>query len=222
MRQILNCGDQRIGNHTCAYCGKYADTRDHVPSKVLLDEPYPPELPVVWACTSCNNSFSADEAYFACAIDLASNNGVPKRKNIERILTKTPLLRDKLKRCEISSCSGTFFMLVDDSRVKNVVMKLARGHVLFEINEMCLEEPSYISFVPIHMLPENDRNNFESYENQNVFPEVGSRAMTRVITEPQGWINVQDGLYRYCVSWLSGIIVKIVVGEYLACQVVWK
>ena len=45
--------------------------------------------------------------------------------------------------------------------------------------------------------------NFEAYENQNVFPEVGSRSMTRVITEPQGWINVQDGLYRYCVSWSS-------------------
>ena len=34
----------------CAYCGNNADTRDHVPSKVLLDEPLPPDLPVVAAC----------------------------------------------------------------------------------------------------------------------------------------------------------------------------
>ena len=221
MRQIINYGDHRIGDHTCAYCGVYADTRDHVPSKVLLDEPYPPELPVVWACRACNISFSADEAYLACIVDLACNNGVPKRENIKKILAKTPLLREKLKQCETANFSNEFSMQVDGNRVKNIMMKLARGHVLFEINEIYLEEPEYISFIPLHMLSESDRKNFEAYKNQSIFPETGSRAMTRAVSEMPGWINVQEGLYRYCVSWSGSTIVKIVIGEYLACQVVW-
>ena len=42
----------------CVYCGNAAGTRDHVPPKVLLDEPYPPDLPPVPACDECNNRFS--------------------------------------------------------------------------------------------------------------------------------------------------------------------
>lgn len=46
----------------CVYCGGEPSTRDHVPSKVFLDEPYPENnLPVVPACETCNNSFSLDE-----------------------------------------------------------------------------------------------------------------------------------------------------------------
>jgi hypothetical protein len=45
----------------CVYCGKLPDSREHIPSKVLLDEPYPIDLPVVDACYNCNNSFSKDE-----------------------------------------------------------------------------------------------------------------------------------------------------------------
>lgn len=53
----------------CAYCGGRPDTRDHLPSKVLLDEPYPAELPVVEACLKCNESFSLHEQYLACFIE---------------------------------------------------------------------------------------------------------------------------------------------------------
>lgn len=53
----------------CVYCGDQPDTRDHVPSKVFLNEPYPPELPVVAACKRCNESFSLDEQYLACFLD---------------------------------------------------------------------------------------------------------------------------------------------------------
>ena len=59
----------------CVYCGTHPDTRDHVPSKVLLDEPYPPELPVVGACKKCNSSFSLDEQYLACFLDCVIRGG---------------------------------------------------------------------------------------------------------------------------------------------------
>jgi hypothetical protein len=60
MRQLRTFGDER---ELClyAYCEGVPETRDHVPSRVLLDEPYPENLPVVPACKSCNSGFSADE-----------------------------------------------------------------------------------------------------------------------------------------------------------------
>ncbi len=37
-----------------------------------------------------------------------------------------------------------------------------------------------------------------------------------------GWIDVQDGVYRYAVIPLSGqVLVKTVIYEYLAAEVVW-
>ena len=55
----------------CVYCGAEPETRDHVPSKVLLDEPFPDDLPVVPACERCNNRLSPDERYVACFVECA-------------------------------------------------------------------------------------------------------------------------------------------------------
>jgi len=61
--------DERLTAEMCVYCGgAEPSTRDHVPPKVFLDEPYPPGLPVVGACEGCNLGFSLDEQYLACLI----------------------------------------------------------------------------------------------------------------------------------------------------------
>src|SRR5579883_1837339 len=67
MEQIPNFGDIRQ-LAWCVYCGGGTETRDHVPSKVLLDDPLPKNLAVVPACLSCNTGLSGDE-YFACLIE---------------------------------------------------------------------------------------------------------------------------------------------------------
>jgi hypothetical protein len=85
----------------CVYCGTHPDTRDHVPSKVLLDEPYPPELPVVGACQGCNTSFSLDEQYLACFLDCVICGGTDTsgmhRSNVKRILEEKPTLRYRIE-----------------------------------------------------------------------------------------------------------------------------
>jgi hypothetical protein len=51
-------------NAICAYCGQQKQlTADHVPPKLLLDRPYPPNLWVVPACSDCNQAFKADDEY---------------------------------------------------------------------------------------------------------------------------------------------------------------
>jgi hypothetical protein len=61
----------------CVFCGGHPDTRDHAPSKVFLDEPFPEDLAVVEACAECNRSFSIDEEYLACFLEavLFRNSG---------------------------------------------------------------------------------------------------------------------------------------------------
>jgi len=58
------------------------------------------------------------------------------------------------------------------------------------------------------------------------WPEVGSRAMTRLIEGhdmgPSDWITVQPNRYRYLATVADGIVVTMVLSEYLGCEVVWK
>ena len=68
MKQIKKYSDLRLYGY-CTYCGGEPETRDHVPSKILLDKPFPENLPVVPSCDKCNHDFSKDEEYFACLIE---------------------------------------------------------------------------------------------------------------------------------------------------------
>ncbi len=67
--QNLKCyGDSR-NKGFCVHCGGPDETDDHVPSKVLLDEPYPENLMVCPSCLNCNNALSVDEVYLACLLE---------------------------------------------------------------------------------------------------------------------------------------------------------
>jgi len=55
MRQVPNYGDDQ-NKGFCVHCGGADESRDHVPSKVFLDEPFPENLPVSPSCLKCNNS----------------------------------------------------------------------------------------------------------------------------------------------------------------------
>src|SRR5215212_9888063 len=84
----------------CVYCGGVPSTRDHVPSKVLLDEPFPANLPVVPACQDCNNGFSSDEQYLACLLECAIT-GSPdptsvRREKVRRMLCENTSLASLL------------------------------------------------------------------------------------------------------------------------------
>jgi len=69
MDQLKDYADDHL-LHGCIYCEHGAEeTRDHVVSKVLLDRPYPDNLPKVPACFDCSNGFSRDEEYVVALIE---------------------------------------------------------------------------------------------------------------------------------------------------------
>ena len=70
----------------CIYCGKFPNrknaSKEHIPSKSLLDPERVKDHPTVVVCKTCNEGFAKDEEYVAAllasVIDGSTNPG-PKR-----------------------------------------------------------------------------------------------------------------------------------------------
>lgn len=213
----------------CAFCSGTTGTRDHCPSKVFLDEPYPDSLPVVPACPTCNEGFSLDEQYVACLISCvvagSTNPSKQVRNKVGRILNEQPSLRQRIEESR-SVSRGIMIFQPEAERVASVVKKLAQGHVLYEIHELCVHPLTSLSFSPLHLLESRERTLFEIPDVSSVWPEVGSRMMQRLVggtdLDSNCWIVVQPMRYRYHVAYDSCITVRIVIQDYLACQVSWN
>ena len=214
----------------CIHCGACTDTRDHVPSRVLLDEPYPENLPVLPACAQCNEGFSLDEEYVACLVECARTGSVDavQRPKIHRILNDSPALAARIKRARTVAATGEVSFRAENARVRNVAVKLARGHAAYELSEQKLDPPSHVMFVPLHTLSNEACEHFENPPQPSAFPEVGTRAMQRMVISMAGptvlgpdWINVQKRQYRYLAIAEDAVMVRFVMGEYLAREVIW-
>jgi len=205
---------------------------DHVPSRVLLDEPYPPNLPVVPACRACNEAASADEEYVACAVECALAGSTAfedaARPKIRRLLMEKAALAARLRSSQARDQDG-FRLQVETERVRRVLIKLARGHAFFELALPQPEEPSAVWFAPFASIDPVTREAFESMPESvppsSAWPEVGSRAMQRLVSgfpDGQPWLQVQPGRYRYMTDVQAGALVRMVLSEYLACEVSWS
>lgn len=229
MRQIVNYGDQRMLG-LCVYCGGSPETREHVPPRVFLDMPYPENLPVVEACSKCNGGFSLHEEYLACLIECvicgSAEPGHAKREKIARILNERPSVAKRIHDARTDEHGMTIFS-VEHDRVRMIVEKIARGHVLYEMNELVDESDELIA-LPFTAFTDEQRKDFENFDQESVdvWPEVGSRSMQRLLvagdTVYNDWIEVQPDRYRYAVSHLCGIEVRMVFSEYLTCRVRWE
>lgn len=242
MDQLRNYADDRLVNG-CVYCGGPEETRDHVPSRVFLDKPLPENLPVVWACWSCNNGFSKDEEYVACLIEsVIAGTTEPdriRRSAVANILRRTPALRARIEAAKYTQDGQTQFE-VEPDRVGNIVLKLAKGHAAFELSQPLHQEPSSLWWRPLGLMTEVERDSFDAIHIVQMFGEVGSRASQRLLVTQltlqaadgqtstldlliNDWIDVQDGCYRYLAIDDGGTIkVKIIIAEYLACEVTWS
>lgn len=224
MNQLRLFCDERQTSQ-CAYCGSATESRDHVPSRVLLDEPYPPNLPVVPACRTCNEGFSRDEEYVACAIECAvAGSAEPARvgrSNIRRLIGKKPALAARLAAA--IRMSDQFQLTVEEDRVRNVVLKLARGHALFEQNEPQYGAPRRVAIYVLHLLPDDQRAEFERPPAATMWPEVGSRAMQRLASTERSvnWLVTQPGRYRYLTVAADGIVIRGVLSEYVGFEVLF-
>ncbi len=242
MEQLKNLADDRLING-CIYCGGREETRDHVPSRIFLDHPYPENLPVVGACSLCNEGFSLDEQYVACLLECAKSGSTDLNKisrlKIADILNRTPALRARIESA-ISIEENQTHISVEVERMKNVILKLARGHAAFELSRICREEPSSFRWCSLPLMSESEQDDFDASHVVEMLAEVGSRniqrfLVTQIVVQPlngeearihnvviNDWVDVQEDGYRYlAVDDNKEIRIKIVIAEYLASEVVW-
>lgn len=228
MDLVESFADDRLVTY-CVHCAGGTETRDHCPSRMLLDKPYPENLPFLPSCASCNGGFSLDEEYFACLVECARTGSIEavQRPKIRRTLEHSPALAARLMQARSVGDDGGISFAATQERVENVVLKLARGHAAFELSEPQYHRPSHVMIKPLHLLTAAEREHFEIPPEVSVWPEIGSRAMWRmvvvedvVVFGPE-WIDVQPGQYRYLAVAEQAVTIRFVVGEYLACEVIW-
>ncbi|MDR2970848.1 MAG: hypothetical protein LBU83_02795 [Bacteroidales bacterium] len=226
MIQIKTFSDDRL-DAICSYCGNVADTRDHVPSKILLDEPYPENLPVVPCCLKCNNEISLDEEYFACMLECLICGTVEieklSRQKIKNVLNKRKTLHRRLSNSIVHKDSDAFLNL-ETERLRRVFIKLAKGHMRYENGEPIIDEPSYLSYKPLSFMTAQERMFFFALEKVDIFPEVVSRAMIKMVESNAtcfSWENIQPDTYSYAVD-TTAFIVKIVIRNYMSIEVRWS
>lgn len=224
----------------CIHCARpligLETNEDHVPSKGLLAKPRPHHLPIVIICKQCNTSFSLDEQYVVTFLScvLAGSTDPDKQSNASaaRALTDSNALRARIERsrteCVALDGETRILWTPDLSRIERVVLKNARGHAYFEYGEPLLDAPIHVRVIPLETMTATERENFEGLSDKGdlaLWPEVGSRMMTRVLTGEDmvgEWVVVQEGAYRYSVQQEGGIRVLSVLSEYLATEVQWE
>lgn len=223
--------DERLTGF-CVFCGGTSESRDHNPSKVFLDEPLPSNLPVVESCMKCNNSFSLDEQYLACLIEcILCGSAEPDditRPKVARILTENAALASRLRMSKQVDDTGNLTWEPDITRVRNVLYKLGRGHIAYELGLSREDEPEQVIILPFLAMSDEQCLEFESPDNGNMisWPEIGSRAFIHTTRNSENtlaseWIVVQPRRYRYLVNQSCGDTVQIVLSEYLACRIIW-
>ena len=239
MDQIDEFVDERQKSW-CIQCGAWigdVDTnRDHVPSKVLLRKPYPENLPVVETCVACNTGFSADEEYLNlflhCVLTGSTDPEQHPDEKIARALRRHEKLRASIERSKVEyrTIGGETRRVwkPEEKRVERIVVKNARGHVFYEYGEPMLSEPEQVWTLPLASMTAVEREEFQNAGTGGElapWPELGSRMMTRVLTGQDmhdGWVIVQDGVYRFRVEQGGGMLVRSVLFEYLAAEVHWS
>lgn len=105
------------------------------------------------------------------------------------------------------------------------MVKNARGHIYYELGQPALGEPTDVVVVPLINLSDGQRSEFLTADLGPGWPEVGSRMMTRLLTGQDlddGWVVVQEGVYRYFAVENGGFLVRIILREYLAAEVTWQ
>jgi hypothetical protein len=199
---------------------------------VLLDDPLPEDLPLVDSCLACNNGFSRDEEYLACLIDCvlvgSTDPAAPRREKVRGSLLHSPALAARIAASRSEDDDGIVRWQPEDLRVRNVIVKLARGHAAHQYSEPQFDEPERVMIVPLPVMSPEERAAFEALPESQGWPEIGSRAFMNLLVvgnevydQEGGWTVLQRGRYRYAVMQPGEIVVRLVLSEYLACEVAW-
>lgn len=233
----------------CIYCGSKASSREHSPSKVFLNLPYPDNLPTLPACRKCNNSYSDDELYSEVFLDsLKCFSGYEdniSEENQSRIY----------KNMAFYDAQKFYYNYVQDISVSvpeqlvGILKKLSFCHVVYELcegynygDQNTIEIIEFVCRFRFQMKNEQ----IEEFKmpiniDESVIPELGSRIYENIriiepLLKPIGggadlkmnlvllfWTVIQENNYEYIV-WIDKdfINVKIAIHDFTFVYVKYK
>ena len=134
----------------CAYCGETKPlTVDHVPPKLMLEEPYPDNLVTVPACLDCNKKFQKNDEYTrtVIALDFRAAGNPAARSRLPKIFRSlaypqakgfSDYLKRQLKATELVDGTGKPMGIraeVDQSRIDATGERFARGLYFYLVRE---------------------------------------------------------------------------------------
>lgn len=208
----------------CVFCGVRikTKTKDHVPPKAFLDEPYPANLQQVGSCEPCNGRASSDEQFVACLLEVAVCGTVDptglRRPKIAQTLAGNPALAAQLRRG--LQPDGYLATEEDGRRLVRVLEKMGRALWAHQTQEPTAALTASVTWSALESLTDVQRKAFLAISDE-LYPEVGSRMFIRLFEGvPSDWKVVQEGRFAYAVEVLrGGGRVKLIVGDYLVGQV---
>jgi len=174
----------------CSFCNKEADSKDHIPSKSLLEKPYPNNLLTIPACKKCNKSFSLDEEYFLNVLTEISNNpNLVVRKNeggnVFKSRKRSPKLKARIEESYIQT-NGKIFFKIELDRINRVIEKIALGLYYHRYKKRTnLEFFKCYGFYPFEMEETRPAEIFMLTYNQNYMIKK--------------WTHIQPNVFSYIV-----------------------
>lgn len=126
-------------NKTCAYCGRLdaSSTADHVFARALVAESLRSEIPIVPACSDCNNSKAALEHYAASVVPFGGRHrnakeslteGVPRRlARNQRLHRELAEGQSRVWSTESGIVIPSMAIPIDGARIEGLVGYIVRG-----------------------------------------------------------------------------------------------
>lgn len=173
-------------NKVCIYCGKPANSKDHIPSKCILEKPYPNNLKTVPCCIDCNFSFSNDEQYFLILLSyISSNSMISDRLKPDGLIGKTlrtmPELQKRLDNALQRDEEGNNVIEPEMGRVKMVIKKTSLG----------LYYNRYKRIIPFNLIDKIEACPYEHIPNK-IFIATFTERFNR-----KKWKCVQKNVFEY-------------------------
>lgn len=175
----------------CYYCSRKAESRDHIPSKSLLEKPYPKNLFTIASCLNCNKSFSLDEEYFLNVLVEISNNPTLLSKkqpggNVYKARERSIGLRERIKQSFFQDDSGKIYFRSEHDRIKRVIEKNALGLYFHRYNKLgLLQNFNCTGFYPYTVNEIRPMDIFIMTYSQNF--------------RPKKWTTIQNNVFSYMV-----------------------
>lgn len=184
-------------NSICIYCGKAADTREHIPPKQFFKGTPDKPLITVPSCNACNAGFQKDEDFFRQFYASMLMARSPEAKKlmegeVSRSILRTPALGhqmfSQMKLVDAYTRSGLYkgkmtMYTVSDSdkaRINRVVTKTIKGLFFHEFGQTIPED--WIIKI-IWITPQ--------VEKEQKLDEIGKQPYWRIIKEDTFayWVN---------------------------------